>query len=256
MRSADLFIEDFDGRSELNEPLLEKLRRGTASGYDDISAAEGLAELAYDQFEDFGTGGGESLDDKQMTQVVRALEAVTKRLGIEFALPFDNFRRFKSYWLKHDGYGSWLARRDMLDELFDPLTAQVARVEQDLYEDLAYPVSPRSATGWPDVDTEIKELRRRFASCTTPQDYRSLGTYCMGVIESVSRGVQARAARPGRRNRASTRQDQAAPGPCRRDGFARTTQRGIPLTRQSGCHRSAPDQARHGADPNGSRHHL
>jgi hypothetical protein len=58
VRSADLFIEDFDGRSELNEPLLEKLRRGTASGYDDISAAEGLAELAYDQFEDFGTGGG------------------------------------------------------------------------------------------------------------------------------------------------------------------------------------------------------
>ncbi|MFZ0121073.1 MAG: hypothetical protein WAN20_09275 [Pseudonocardiaceae bacterium] len=75
----------------------------------------------------------------------------------------------------------------MLDELFDPLTAQIARVEQDLYEDLAYPVSPRSATGWPDVDTEIKELRRRFASCSTPQDYRSLGTYCMGVIESVSR---------------------------------------------------------------------
>lgn len=50
-------------------------------------------------------------------------------------------------------------------------------------------MSPREAVGWPAVDEEIRELRRRFRSSTTPQDYRAVGTHCVGVIEALCRTV-------------------------------------------------------------------
>lgn len=39
------------------------------------------------------------------------------------------------------------------------------------------------------VDEEIRELRRRFQTATTPQDYRALGTNCVGLLEALSKIV-------------------------------------------------------------------
>jgi hypothetical protein len=50
-------------------------------------------------------------------------------------------------------------------------------------------VSPHGQVGWPKVDEEIRELRRRFSTATTPQDYRAIGTHCVGVLEALSRTV-------------------------------------------------------------------
>ncbi len=61
--------------------------------------------------------------------------------------------------------------------------------DQALESNLAQPIGPRLDTGWPKVDQEISELRRRFASASTPQDYRAIGTHCVGVLEALGMTV-------------------------------------------------------------------
>jgi hypothetical protein len=47
------------------------------------------------------------------------------------------------------------------------------------------PISPRGRLDWPEVDEEIRELRRRFETATTQQDYRAIGVGCIGVLEAL-----------------------------------------------------------------------
>ncbi len=74
--------------------------------------------------------------------------------------------------------------------MFEPLHARLyAAEDRALALTLADPVTPHAATGWPKVDEEIRELRRRFRDSRTPQDYRAVGTHCVGVLEALSRVV-------------------------------------------------------------------
>lgn len=50
-------------------------------------------------------------------------------------------------------------------------------------------VSPHTKTGWPKVDEELTELRRRFRTAATTQDYRDTGNRAVPVLESISRTV-------------------------------------------------------------------
>lgn len=50
-------------------------------------------------------------------------------------------------------------------------------------------VSPHTRTGWPKVDGELTELRRRFRTAATPQDYRDTGNRSIAVLKAVSRTV-------------------------------------------------------------------
>ena len=65
----------------------------------------------------------------------------------------------------------------------------MAAEERALASTLADPVSPHAVTGWPEVDEEVHELRRRFRDARTVQDHRAIGTHCVGVLEAVSRTV-------------------------------------------------------------------
>lgn len=207
MRSSDFFRDEIgqspwgDGVSTtmLDIDLVRSLREHPVEEHADASAGLGLVDLAQEELTSFGTGGGERLDDREIEEVLRTIEALTTRLAVPIEVPFRNFTTFKAYWLRNDGYGSWQARRDMVEELFGPTRLRLIRLEEAAGVPLARPVSPRSETGWPTVDDEIGELRRRFDSSTTPQDYRAVGTYCMGVIEALSRTVYdaARHLRPG-----------------------------------------------------------
>jgi hypothetical protein len=148
-----------------------------------------LAQLVHDELESYGTNGQQRLDEQQMALAIRALNAVLKRLGVQFELPCRNFSTFRTFWIRNDCSGSWQARRDLLNERFEPLHHRLIRLEETTLEALANPVSPRAGTGWPIVDEEIKELRRRFQSSTTAQDYRAVGTHCIGVLDALSRTV-------------------------------------------------------------------
>lgn len=110
---------------------------GRLSGAD--GSVEGLLELAHNELVGYGTDGSNELDDKQIALVVRALEAVTWRLGIPIKLPFRNFTTFRSYWIREgaSGHGGWQARRDIVDELLDPTREQLTELRRGGHPQIA-----------------------------------------------------------------------------------------------------------------------
>lgn len=173
-----------------NEERVETLRRTPLPGVDDLDAALALTALVHDELQAFGTSGQGKLNNEEVAVALRALRAVLRRLALSFDLPFRDLASFRTYWIKNDMSGSWAARREYLETVFEPLHLRLLRIEEARLEDeLASPISPRSATGWPDVDREIQELRRHFHVASTPQDYRGIGTDCVGVLEALGRTV-------------------------------------------------------------------
>jgi hypothetical protein len=186
MRVDDFWIDE-DAGQQLNLPLLQDLRRAPTRKYSDLEAAIALARLLHEQFQRYGTDSTEEITDAGSREAMRTLGALTDRLGITFSPPFRDLSGFRAYWGSHGGYGSWAARRGMLQELFDPLHEDLERLEEDILRgELAEPVSPRQATGWPAVDLEIAELRRHFHSARTAQDYRNIGNDVVAVLEALS----------------------------------------------------------------------
>lgn len=100
----------------------------------------------------------------------RALSSTLSRVGIKLDLPWRDFATFRSYWLKDGCSGSWQARRDLLESFFGPVQLELDRQEEAQFRAvLAEAVSPHTKTGWPKVDEELPELRRRFRTTTTTQ---------------------------------------------------------------------------------------
>jgi hypothetical protein len=82
----------------------------------------------------------------------------------------------------------------LIGKFFDPVQDELDRQEEaELHAVLAEAVYRRAATGWPNVDEEITELRRRLPTATTPQDHRDVGNRCVAVLEAFSVDVGARA---------------------------------------------------------------
>lgn len=176
----------------LNEQLLTDLTRGPLSSHTDIEVAVALARFAHEQFEGHGTGGAD-IDQDQSVVVVRALKATLTRLGItSFSPPFRDFDTFYKHWRRAGavGTGGWQARRDIVDEYFDPLHAILDEREAgSISSTLAVAISPRSVTGWPRVDEEISELRRHFESASSQQDFSNIGNDCVAILEALSATV-------------------------------------------------------------------
>ena len=199
MRSDDFFIDDplaapdpWGGprRQQVNVPLLDALRGGPADGFDDIAVAIALSRLIHEDLEAFGTGGGEVMLNDQMGLAIRGQRAALARLGITFDLPWRDLTTFRNHWIREGCANNYQARRDLLDKHFEPLHTRLIDLEdREFRSGLAEAVSPHAGTGWPKVDEEIRELTRRFRSSTSPQDYRAVGTHCMGVLDALSRTV-------------------------------------------------------------------
>lgn len=176
--------------TDLREDLLGQLRAGPVAGVDDLDAAIALTKLVWEELEAYGTSGGTRLDEVQIGLAQRALSATLSRVGITLDFPWRNFATFRSYWLKNDCSGSWQARRDLLETFFGPVQLELDRQEEVQFRAvLAEAVSPHTKTGWPKVDEELAELRRRFRTATTTQDYRDVGNRSVAVLEALSRTV-------------------------------------------------------------------
>jgi len=212
VRAADFFVEVMETPSPNADPwdtpgsslvfdrgLADQVRRGPIEGRTDVEVAVALCQLVHDQLQRYGTDGTHTLDDDDIGTAILSLGAALRRLTVSFNLPFRNFTTFRSHWIRNGASNSWQARRDMLDGIFEPLYLQLIRLEERTLEALAVPVSPRAELGWPVVDEEIRELRRRFGTAVTAQDYRAIGTNCVGVLEALGETVydQARHLREG-----------------------------------------------------------
>jgi hypothetical protein len=195
---ADDFLDISESTDPLGVPtvhvrtdLFEQLRRGPVADTPDLTAAAALTDLVHRELEAFGTGGGQRLQDEELELALKAWRQVLKRLGIDAPdLPFRNFATFYGYWKHNDLSGSWQARRDCLATFFNPLYPKFdAMEERELESQLANAVSPRGRLDWPTVDAELDQLRRRFASASTPQDYSAVGTACVRVLEALGEVV-------------------------------------------------------------------
>ena len=158
------------------------------AGTDDLDAAVALTHLVRDDLIAFGTSGSNTLDDKELAIAQRALTATLSRIGITLTSPWRDFSTFKAHWLRNGCYNSWQARRDLLNDLFAPVQAELDRQEDAQFRAVnAEAVSPHTNTGWPKVDEELTELRRRFRTATTTRDYRDVGNRSVAVLEALSR---------------------------------------------------------------------
>jgi hypothetical protein len=170
----------FGPTRQVDHELLVALRRRPVGESDETEAAVALARLVHDELEAFGTDGNPQLSEGEIRDALLALRAVAKRVGLgEIDIPFRN-----------DGYGSWQARRDMLNAIFDPLHDRLIDIESgNLESSLAQPVSPRGRTGWAKVDEELSEMRRHFEIAQSVQDYRNVGNDVVTITEALSRRV-------------------------------------------------------------------
>jgi hypothetical protein len=191
MRRGDFFSEDPAARGSLNAELIDAVAKRPLADRTDLEVAIGLARLVHDELESYATDNQELTTDEELIDALAALRSVLRRLDIIFKLPFRDYASFRTYWIKEGltGSGSWQARRELLEDLFGHLHEELDAREDMSFADLAEPVSPRGALGWPAVDEEVRELRRRFQTAATSQDYRALGTNCVGVLEALSRVV-------------------------------------------------------------------
>lgn len=178
------------GRTEqvLDIAKLDAIVAGPLPEHRDIETAVALARFVHDQYESFGTNKEGLVSEDESNVLIRTLKALLGRLGITgFDPPFRDFKSFYNHWLRNDGHGSWQARRDILDEIFEPLHRTLdEREAASISSTLAAVISPRRVTGWPRVDEEISELRRHFESATTAQDYSNVGNDCVSTLEALA----------------------------------------------------------------------
>lgn len=181
---AALDLETFQFKRDVAEAVLA----GEIPGASDLEVADVVVNLVHVELEGYGTDSKNRLrDDRDVELLIRAARMACKRIAVDFPkLPFRNFATFYSYWKKEGMSGSWAARREYLQDLFDPIEEAITTLQMRVFEDaLLDPVSPLRRTGWSTVDREIQDLRRRFEAARSPQDYASVGTACIRVLEAV-----------------------------------------------------------------------
>ena len=132
------------------------------------------------------------LSDETFKMVLRLIKVVLKRNDLpELSLPFRDFSGFGDYWRKEgmSGGGSWSIRRGFIQDIFNPIIDEIEdKQDRAYFAELSTPVSEQPIIGdWNKIKEEITQLRHRYAPAVTPQDFSSVGTACVRVIEGVSR---------------------------------------------------------------------
>lgn len=159
----------------------------------DLDLASALVKLVHLELESYGTDGHTRIDNDEMLLALRAARLVCNRLGVKFPnLPFRDYDSFYKYWKRNGMTGSWAARRDYLQSAFDEVENELFLLEERQFtEVLARPVTTHGSLGWSELDSEIEQVRRRFASAKTEQDYNAVGAGCVRVLETLGDIVYA-----------------------------------------------------------------
>lgn len=187
--TADDLFEPTDPWSTLNARplranLVDHLRHGPVDGTDDLEVAVALVELLQAEFVAYGTDGGEQMSDREAALAVRALRATLARLSIAWSPPWLDFTGFKTYWLAHDGYGSWSARREMVRLHYGEILQRLYLLQDQPTGD---GVVDHALDALPDAAAIRDHLRRLTASVDT--DPRLAVSVAKDLVESTAKLV-------------------------------------------------------------------
>ena len=182
------FLVYSDGTTQVNRELINLVRVGPLDGFDDVLIGERILELTRSEFEKYGTDRTNVFDNDDARNALSSLKACCMRLGItEIDFPFRDFTTFRSWWLKNGASYSWQARRDLLENVFNPLVKRFDNLmlgipQRTLFE----PLNFNSRTAWPKIQEEIEQLRKHATSANSDADIRNLGNDCVVIIEKLS----------------------------------------------------------------------
>ena len=196
MRFGDLFEEEFGppGSWTASHPsrtvrtdLVLQLASGPIPGDDAVETAIALTQFVRGEYQAYGTDRSQQLDDLESREAIRSLRAVLRTPRRRFRSPMERLPRSAPTGLptrvgtagRHDGT-CWQNR-------LEPVLEALERAQDQAFvNELTRGVSPRKELGWPLVDDQIEQLRHRFATASTPVDYKDLGNRCVGVLEALS----------------------------------------------------------------------
>lgn len=194
MRREDFFRNTADESWQepnyiLRRDYLIAVSRGPTVEFPDLEIAIAILDVIKAELLACCNGKHHELSDADLPPLLRAARDVCTRLDARFPkIPFQDFTSFESYW-KNQGWtgsGSYSIRRNYVNELF-------AEVERDLLEiefgdkslELLQPITPRSGTGWAQIDALVLELRSKFRLARDRHDCAAIGLLCVTILETL-----------------------------------------------------------------------
>lgn len=172
MSPEDFFVDgDVLGQRFLDRELLDEIVSGENIHNSDVEVGVALLRLAHDELEAYGTDGRQRTSEEDIGLILHACRLLLKRIGTSFDPPFRDFRTFKSHWLANEAYGSWQARRNILNDLFEPAHRELAQRETTrscpCWRDLSQLVQVQVGRGWMRRSMSYGATSRRLAALRT-----------------------------------------------------------------------------------------
>jgi hypothetical protein len=113
----------------------------------------------------------------------RSIRQGIRRLGLADPNPWADLWMWYGYWSERlPGYQD---RREHVITRYQPLLDALERLEG---RQLGTGVGP-TQTGWTRVDEQTRQLRQRWATARTPEDYQAVGLLCRDLLISLAGSV-------------------------------------------------------------------
>lgn len=180
----DFLDTDDDTTSAVAE--VEAMRRGDSST-SDVEAAIILTEKVSSLMVSVATGGPPiKTVDADYKREHRALGAVLRRLEVAYPNTFDDLWRWYGRWSEGD-MPQYRDRRKFIADLFAPVRRALAELDAATHE-LAEGVE-EGPTGWPQIDDQMRRLRKLFREAHDADAYNGVGLQCVKILTFLGRTV-------------------------------------------------------------------
>lgn len=196
LRPDDLLEEIHDGYNgvslELRRDLVRDALKKPAEDNDDLELLLALTQLLRRELQLRATGnwyrvgGADTADQRLLFRAVQRISLRNKIYVHQFE--YRDYEEFNDFVVEEYGPNPDEAKvRRYLGSIFNPIEDQVHRIQDVIWDtELILPISPRGATGWSRVDSEIEEMRQQFRSARSEQAHSSIGNCCNRILLFLS----------------------------------------------------------------------
>lgn len=181
-------------KTGLNTVLIDEIINKRYTRTFDLEALNIMLNILKSELVSFANAGDNIMSDDELRFFIKSIRIILKRHNFtDLKLPFSSFSEFYDDWRAHGytGNGSWEVRRRYVADLLNGNIGEIRKSLDDILLDiLVTPLSePVPLDNWEHILSEVEELRVRFSSARTPQDFSAVGTACVRIIEGISRVV-------------------------------------------------------------------